>query len=224
MGGRGGASHSGRPAPDAMFGTDPMTPGYMRFMTQDDAIDYHEQANFNQDTWDNVLTDMERRGIYAYTGSYYSRINTDLREGRISAAGIQDMIDGATSGLARFHAADNVIVFRGSNLHWTANLLGGTEEQMSNAAFLRSRIGKIVTDRGFMSSGTHTDSGWSADVDFKIYVNRGISGMYVDRISANPGEYEFLFNRDTSFRVHRITTDHQGRISGLVLEAIRSRH
>ena len=224
MGGRGGASHSGRPAPNARFGNDPFAPAYMQFASQQEAIDYHLQHNFNQDTWDQALVETERRGIYYYTGSYYSEMNTDLREGRTSRPDIEQMINGATSGLSKFHAADDVIVFRGSNLHWVANLLGGTEAQMSNAAFLRSRIGRIVTDRGFMSTGTHPDSSWVADVNFKIYVNRGISGMYVDRISANSGEYEFLFNRDTSFRVHSITTDSRGRINNMVLEAIRSAH
>ena len=64
------------------------------------------------------------------------------------------------------------------------------------------------------------DSKWSADVTYKIYVNRGVSGMYVDPISAYPGEYEFLFNRDTKFKVHQIKTDGNGRIVEMVLEAL----
>ena len=95
---------------------------------------------------------------------------------------------------------------------------------MSDSAFLRSRIGKVVRDKGFMSSGTHPDSSWAADVTYKIYVNKGIKGMYVDPVSVNRGEYEFLFNRDTSFRVHSILTDSLGRITKMTLEAIRSRH
>lgn len=54
----------------------------------------------------------------------------------------------------------------------------------------------------------------------KIYVNKGVSGMYVDAISANSGEYEFLFNRDTRFKVHGIKTNASGRITELVLEAV----
>ena len=98
------------------------------------------------------------------------------------------------------------------------------EIQMSDPAFLRSRIGRTVVDKGFMSSGTHTDSGWRNDVQYTIYVRKGISGMYVDPISLNSGEYEFLFNRDTSFRVHQIKTNDRGRIVELVLEAVRSKH
>ena len=77
-----------------------------------------------------------------------------------------------------------------------------------------------MVDKGFMSSGTHQNSAWSADVNYKIYVNKGVSGMYVDAISANSGEYEFLFNRETRFKVHGIKTNASGRITELVLEAV----
>ena len=46
---------------------------------------------------------------------------------------------------------------------------------------------------------------------------------YVDPISANRGEKEFLFNRDTEFRVHAIKTGSGGRIRELVLEALPTR-
>ena len=227
MGTGGSSSHgrgSGPPMRNAQFGRDPMLPGYREFATQREAIDYHTANNFSMDRWRNGLTGDERQGIRNYTDYWYSEINTNLREGRTPDSHVQDMINGATTGLGKFQAAEDVITFRGANLHWTANLLGGTEAQMSDSAFLRSRIGKVVCDKGFMSSGTHQDSSWVADVTYKIYVNKGIKGMYVDPISANRGEYEFLFNRDTSFRVHSITTDSRGRITQMTLEAIRSRH
>ena len=37
---------------------------------------------------------------------------------------------------------------------------------------------------------------------------------------SNSGEYEFLFNRDTRFKVHGIKTNASGRITELVLEAV----
>lgn len=226
MGNRGSSSHGGSsgPMPNAVFGYAPSLPHFLEFASQREAIHYHEANNFDQNRWQNVLTDEERSGVVNYTSYWYSDINTDLREGRRSDANVLNMINGATSGLAKFQTADDVITFQGANLHWTVNLLGGTEAQMSDARFLRSRIGKIVTDKGFMSSGTHMDSSWVADVTYKIYVHKGVKGMYVDPVSANRGEYEFLFNRDTSFIVHEIRTDSRGRIVHMTLEAIRSKH
>lgn len=220
MGGRGAASHRTR---NGVMGRMPNWPDFLRFASQSDAIQWHEQNSFNWERWNNLLSDAERLGIQRYTGSWYSTMNTDLREGKVSSEAIQCLIDGATSGLAKWQATHDVITFRGSNLHWTANLLGGTEAQMSDAAFLRSKIGKMVTDKGFMSSGTHKDSSWTADVDYTIFVRKGTKGMYVDPISMNSGEYEFLFNRDTTFKVHMIRTDSSGRIVELVLEAKKSK-
>lgn len=221
MGGRGGASH--RSSNGVIMGRLPNWPDFLQFATQRDAIQWHEQNNFNWERWNNELTDAERLGIESYTGSYYSKMNTNLREGWQSTDDIQQLIDGATSGLAKWQAAHDVVTFRGSSLHWTANLLGGTEAQMSDATFLKSKIGKMVTDKGFMSTGTHKDSSWSAEVDFTIFVRKGTSGMYVDPISTYQGEYEFLINRDTTFKVHMIRTDSSGNIVELVLEAMESK-
>ncbi len=216
MGTRGSSSHSGA----GLFGKLPSFPEFRKFATQNDAIDYHEKYNFDRSKWDALLTDEERQGIRYYTGSWYSQMNTALREGTYLGSSVQDLIDNATAGLSKWKAQDDVVTFRGANLHWTANLLEGTEEQMSNGAFLRSRIGKTVRDKGFMSSGTHENSSWSADVDYTIYVRKGTSGMYVDPISMHHGEYEFLFNRDTDFKVHAIKTDSSGKITELVLETV----
>lgn len=202
-----------------MFGRDPLFSNFRTFATQSEAIRYHLANNFDLAAW-NAMSAFERNGVYQYTSHWYGLINSALRDGRPADSQIQGFIDGATAGLSKWQAAENVITFRGANLHWTANLLGGTENQMDNPAFLRSRIGKTVTDKGFMSSGTHSDSAWSAAVQYKIYVNKGVSGMYVDQISANRGEYEFLFNRDTQFKVHGIKTNTAGRIVELVLEAL----
>lgn len=220
MGGRGGSSHRNS---SGIMGRMPNRPGFLRFGSQSAAAIWHEANSFSWDQWTRMLSDAERQGIQWYTGSWYSAMNTDLREGTPSSADVQRLIDGATSGLAKWKAAQDMVTFRGANLHWTANLLGGTEAQMSDAAFLRGRIGKTVTDKGFMSTGTHEDSAWYADVKYTIFTRKGVQGMYVDPISMNKGEYEFLFNRDTEFKVHMIRTNSSGQIIELVLEAKKSK-
>lgn len=220
MGSRGS---SGRGMASRVYGRFPTYTHFLNFGTQREASTYHEGANFSLSKW-NSLTDEEQRGIHAYTGSWYDEMNTSLREGRTPGSRAQSYIDGATEALKKWRAAEDVMVFRGANYHWTANLLGGTEDQLDNPAFLRGRIGKTVTDKGFMSSGTHTDSAWGADVAYTVFVRKGVEGMYVDPVSSNRGEKEFLFNRDATFVVHQITTDSRGRIKELVLEATETKH
>ena len=86
----------------------------------------------------------------------------------------------------------------------------------------KSRIGKTVTDKGFMSSAVTEADAWFG-VKYKIYVPKGVSGMYVDPISRNSGEREFLFNADTQFIVHEIKTDAYGIITSMTLEALPKR-
>lgn len=196
-----------------------MLSGFRHFATLAEADRYHVNTNFDWSRW-NAMLQKERSGIHTYTSNAYSLINTPLRHGTTPDAQVQKWINDATSGMNKWQAAEDVVTFRGAGLHWTANLLGGTENQMSNAAFLKSRIGKTFTDKGFMSSAVHESKAWGGEVMYKIYVNKGTSGMYVDRISAYQGESEFLFNRDTQFKVHQIKTNDMGRIVELVLEAL----
>lgn len=86
-------------------------PDVQSFATQQDAIRYHLANNFDWDKWNALLSD-EQHGIVSYTSYWYSRINTALREGQTPAGNIQQMIDGATSGLNKWAAASDVITAR----------------------------------------------------------------------------------------------------------------
>ena len=220
MGGRGGRH---KITGGGGFGRMPDTSKFLKFPTQAEAEKWHLLNTFDPNKWQSKLTEFERKGIIDYTGHWYSEMNTYLREGRIPSAEVQAKIDGATSGLSKWILPHDIITFRGANFHWTANLLGGTEEQLRDPAFLRSKIGKTVVDKGFMSSGTHESSAWAADVEYTILNRKGISGMYVDAISRNSGEYEFLYNRDTSFVVRNIKTNRNGLSPSLCWKQGRKR-
>ena len=159
----------------------------------------------------------ERAGIYDYTGSWYTAMNTALRDGSQASADVAEKIANATRVLDRFKAADSFWTYRGTSLEGTSKLLGGTVAQMSDPSFLKSLIGKEVSDKGFMSTAVHSDGAWSG-VKYQIYVPKGAHGMYVDPISANQGEIEFLLQRGTTFKVRRIGTNSAGTLNNLVLE------
>lgn len=219
MGGRGGASHRGTAG---HFGRDPLLQGFRDFSDTLSTYNWHEQNNFDWDRWNQLMSDAERNGIYAYTGSLYDAMNRVLRKNENEGAYVQRQIDNAKAGLSKWVTMDEFVVYRGAYPGPTASLLGGTKDQLSDANFLRSRIGKNVTDKGFMSSAVHESDAWtgSSKVTYKIYVNKGVSGMYVDLVSANRTEREFLFNAGTQFVVHEIKTDASGRITSMTLEAM----
>ena len=213
MGGRGGSSHR---IGGGFFGRMPLFRNVLSFLDQWQATAYHELHNFSQAFWQNLMN-AERNGIYDYTGSWYSPMNTALREGTQPSADVASRIENATRVLDRFKAAESFWAYRGTSLEGTSKLLGGTVSQMSDASYLKSLIGKEVSDKGFMSTAVHSDGAWSG-VKYQIYVPKGAHGMYVDPISANQGEIEFLLQRGTTFKVRRIGTNSSGTLNTLVLE------
>lgn len=220
--GQSGAGISGTASsqPDSQFGQDPQFSGFVEFHSYSDAYAWHEAHNFNRDQWDNVLTAEEREGIYRYTGSSYGAMNTPLREQTTPETRVVPYIYGAKSGLSKTVNAEDCVVYRGTCMHWAENLLGASPSDMRDPKFLQSRIGARVIDRGFMSTAVTKDDAWGADVTLKIYNRKGTHGMYVDPISMNRGEKEFLLNADTQFIVHSITTDSSGTVEEIVLETV----
>lgn len=213
MGGRGGSSHRGG---GGFFGRMPMFQNVLSFLDKWQAMAYHELHNFSLAVWQRLM-DAERAGVYDYTGSWYQDMNAALRSGSIPNADIASRIDNATRVLDRFKAAQSFWSYRGTSLEGTSKLLGGTIAQMSDASFLKNLIGKEVSDKGFMSTAVHSDGAWTG-VKYQIYVPKGAHGMYVDPISANQGEIEFLLQKGTTFKVRRIGTNSSGTLNSVVLE------
>lgn len=62
-------------------------------------------------------------------------------------------------------------------------------------------IGKVFTDKGFMSTSVVNKDGSSSgkrEFMMKITVPEGVKGAYVNEISTYKDEYEFLFDKGTS--------------------------
>lgn len=218
MGGRGGGSHR---VGGGYFGRDPDLSGYFVPSSLREAIDRHlALGSFSQAAWD-ALADDERKAIYCYTGSSYTAMNNALFGKGAADARIQSLIDNATRGMGKMHTAFDFVATRGDSVHDMASLLGGTVDQLSNAAFLRSKIGKTVEFKGFMSSAVHEAAAWThKGITTIIKTPKGTNGMYVDPVSANSGEFEFLYQRSVKLKVHKITTDANGRLKTIVVEAL----
>lgn len=219
MGGRGGASH--RSVSGGVYGRDPDYNGYYVPQSLREAIDRHMSlGNFDWNLW-NALTQAERDGIFAYTGSAYSAINQVLFGSKAMTPRLRELIDNATSGMSKMQATFNFVATRGDRLEDMASLLKGTVAQMSDPAFLRSRIGKAFEFKGFMSSGVHQDAAWTfKGVTSIIKTPKGTHGLYVDPVSAHRGENEFLYQRGVKLMVHKIITDSNGRLKTVVFEVV----
>lgn len=191
----------------------------LKFNTGGEAVKYHEAHNFSRDIWEKVFTDDERRGIKAYTGSYYRRMNKHLRLGESVDSDILKYIKDCTSALNKTKVAEDVVVYRGMGTQKSvATLFGLTEQQLSAIiqADASQLIGTRVVEKGFASTAVTFDSAWRG-CKLDIYLPAGSSAMYVDPVSTHSGELEMLLQRNSAFEVQNIEVNSVGEITKMVL-------
>lgn len=220
--GTGGSLGSVR-VPNLTMGTDPNFAGFTLFSGDNYNADlHHEAVNFDINRW-NALTPEQRSGIYDYTDSYYRQMNKYLRFG-IPAydqnANLQ-RIQNCTEGIKAYgNLQEDCVLWRGSSRGIVASMFGVDEAKMSDASYLQSRLGSVITDKGILSSAVDEAAAWGADVKIKIYAHKGVNAFYVEPISANKFEFEVLWNRDSSFKLHSFKTNVHGEVSEMVIESV----
>lgn len=216
MGGRGGSSHSkasGASMPFAQFGSHDFSGFYYDPNLRTAEAKQFAEGNFSQAEWDNLKPN-EREGIRKYTGSYYVDINDALFGKTSPSATIKKYIDDATDGLNKLRAKFDFVAVRGDTPENTMKLLGGSINQLSDSKFLQGAIGDVVEFKGFMSSAITESKAWTwKGVTAWVAVPKGTPGIYVDPVSVNQSEKEWLFNRSVRLRVEEIRTDMNGSLN-----------
>lgn len=216
------------PAQKAVSGHDALMKNAVRFDNSRDADDYHRDKNFIQSRWDKDLTENERDGIRTYTSNFYTDMNralrTDSYPGLSRISRVRKAIDNATSGLEKTLLAEDTVVYRGMGgadafAAWT----GIPIDQLKDPSVQQRLIGRKLTEKAFMSTGTTAGSAWMG-IQLEIYLPKGTQAMYVDPISHYQGEYEILVQRNSTFEVKRIDTDANGYIKKVVLVLVEQLH
>lgn len=150
------------------------------------------------------LTPAEYRAMKAYTGSSYTTINNNLRAGRALTADDQLLED----AIIRSQLPEDVVLWRG------VSPCKPLTDLVKDGA--RSE-GNVDADRAFASAACFREvsSDWAGNgprgsssgdpVVFRILARRGTPAMYVDDISSNSGEMEFLIPVGGRLKVIRST-------------------
>lgn len=204
--------------------TDSIIKNAKRFDNSYDADKYHTEKNFIQSRWDNDLSENEREGIRTYTSNFYRDMNSALRNDTYSGlhkiSKVKKAIDNATSGLQKTLLAEDTLVYRGmGGVDALSDWLGITKNMLSDKGIQSQLIGRKLTEKAFMSTGTAADSAWSG-IKLEVYLPKGTQAMYVDPISNYRGEHEILVQRNSTFEIKEIKTDSKGYIESLVLVLI----
>jgi len=139
--------------------------------------------------YDHPLTD--RAGadaVVRYSGSTYHEINGALRAGQPHRL---------TAGVDRhlLPVRDDMVVYRGVGLGNRLPPGGHTSVQ-----------GQAILDPAFQSTSAGVAKGpaFGGDTALVVRVNSGTRGAYIDPISANRGEREFLLERNQPLYVHKV--------------------
>ena len=157
--------------------------------------------------WASSLTEDQRGAIDAYTGDIYAELNGWLRSGMESEDDwLESLTSDIDSALASFTLSQDISVLRGTSTE-VLKELGLTVDKavgktLWDPAYLSSTIAKSVAD-DFADMAVGTSGGQRVFLQFDIPAGEG-RGAFVDSISANSGELEFLIRRDAQFEVYAV--------------------
>lgn len=178
------------------------------------------------------LTQAERDGLYTYTGGSYTRINRWLRgdrQGQIDDY-LKTAVKNAESGLNKVTTTQDYVLRRGTDLGDLAGFMPGNFdsnkrklEGMSLADLKDMFEGTVGEYKGFTSTSSLWDRGFSDDVEMVFYVPKGTSASSIMRISQfGTGEGETLLNTGTKIKIISIekSDGHRGSAIRVFAEII----
>ncbi len=187
---------------------------YFGVKYKDDFYIYNNYDNTRSEgmfaDWYNSVTKDELAAAVRYTGSSYTTINRYLRNDDMSNAPdwVKNTVKNIDSAMKKFELKDAITVWRGGS----NKLLGGA----SSLAQIEALKGAIVQDKGVMSTAVTKEQMWTTsggNIGYEVVYPRGKGrGIFVDPVSENHGEAEFMAARGTHYEVLGGYRDSNGRL------------
>jgi hypothetical protein len=163
-----------------------------------------QDANTDPSTWKQRLTKKEDRALRDYAGSEYQRLNSGLRNGKLSKKD-QDTVDALDSALSKSRLTKD------ATLHSNETLFRAAEIPQVNAALKSGNIeGLEFSDKGFVSTSRDKDvaKNFQRSEGSRLYIINAPRGTKAGDISSLGStfakENETLLARDTKFRVSKV--------------------
>ena len=157
---------------------------------------------------------VEKDALRTYTGNAFRRWNQYLRTGDTKDLYRDDLsrIQQAQQALSKSAFTKGMVLRRGTDLGDLAGLIGGDFkankdmlEQLSVAELNKRYSGLVGEYKGFTSTSSLWDRGFSDDVEVVFYAPKGTQGSSIMGISKfGTGEGETLLNAGTRVKVLRI--------------------
>lgn len=147
--------------------------------------------------WAKGLTFDQRQAVTGYTSEGYEDMNAALRNPRTQTdVETMDMVQDLQSSLYKFRLRHPITVYRGTTR-------GGLKHALSNQ---KVSVGATYQDPAFSSTSVSPGIAhfFAGKVLLRINVPAGYHGAYIDSISDNQGEKEFLMDAGTPMVVTKL--------------------
>ena len=171
-------------------------------------IDYKEQITKNVDSLSpsrimpKAITKAQEDAISSYSRTGYTDINNYLRFGNVPKQLPKSQmllyVDDLNTLLDANPLQEEIFVKRGINTRALEQMIG--TETITDA----SAVGKVITDKGFMSTTPYKMGGFGGNTQLFIKCPKGTKGTYIADWCANPAEKEFLIAPNQKMIVRKI--------------------
>lgn len=171
-------------------------------------VDYKEQITKNVDSLSpsritpKTITKAQEDAISSYSRTGYTDINNYLRFGTVPKqmpkSKMLQYVDDLNALLDANPLQEEIFVKRGINTRALNQMLG--TETITDA----SAVGKVITDKGFMSTTPYKMGGFGGNTQLFIKCPKGTKGTYIADWCANPAEKEFLIAPNQKMIVRKI--------------------
>ena len=180
---------------------------------------FNDTANSNLDSWTSNLSPDEKHAISRYTGQGYQQINTYQYTTPWEKMGNQayrDLIMNLHNGLNKFELNKGIVVDRACDFQ----IFGANRKDLMSVDQVKDFLSKsngVVQNDGFMSfsanRGGEGIEGRGLLIHLRVPPSTG-AGAYVDHMSQNDGEREFILNNNAVLRFDpkSVYEDKVGRI------------
>lgn len=173
----------------------------------------HEMLEYSRANFEKDLLMKQKNMVNSYTGHMADVLNDSLRGVKYAhsvneLSGDIALLDAALKAGKAF--PENLVVYRG---------IGGTfGEKLAQKAF-RFKPGDKIADKGYMSTTILPDitANFSNGVQYKIFVEAGSVGRYIETMSQVKNECEFLLPRGLKLTVLKVEQTSQGPLIWLYL-------
>lgn len=150
-------------------------------------------------SWRDDPKPAERDAISSYSRSGYLMMNDYLRNGNYIQDKYKDDIKALEKYLDRNIIKSEILLKRGTDMNAMNHLLGDGWKTNING-----QIGKIISDKGFLSTTPYEGGGFGGSVKMYIKAPKGTKGAYIKNYCANENEKEFLLQHGTKLEIKNI--------------------